>query len=38
MTVCRCTLKLHFIFSFGYDVSRRIVDIRPEYGFDETCA
>ena len=23
--------------TFGYDVSRRIVDIRPGYGFDETC-
>jgi ADP-ribosylglycohydrolase len=23
--------------TFGYDVSRRVVDIRPGYGFDETC-
>ena len=23
--------------TFGYDVSRRVIDIRPGYGFDETC-
>ncbi len=23
--------------TFGYDVSRRVIDIRPKYGFDETC-
>ena len=23
--------------AFGYDVSRRVIDIRPTYGFDETC-
>jgi ADP-ribosylglycohydrolase len=23
--------------TFGYDVSRRVIDIRPVYGFDETC-
>jgi ADP-ribosylglycohydrolase len=23
--------------TFGYDVSRRVIDIRPTYGFDETC-
>ncbi len=23
--------------NFGYDVSRRVIDIRPTYGFDETC-